>query len=157
MEKYDLNLFADYYQFYLQDDDIGKGIKGEHWTQQAVDMLLAVSPYGISIGTVRNMTVPVTIELHDKEPSIEKGRWDHINKCSMRIETGKIVVAGCMDDFAKALRIQVSPGCYQVIICYGSLNDISSDGLEGNDHYHLYIFLGVEIEPQIIKNRVNIS
>jgi len=101
------------------------------------------------------MTVPVTIEIHDKEPNIERDQWDHINKCSMRIETGRIMVAGCTDDFAKALRIEVHPGSYQVIICYGDLNDISSDGLTGNDHYHLYIFPGDEIEPQIIKNRIN--
>ncbi len=54
--RYDL--FADYFQFYLQDDDDSVGDLSEAWTEEAVERLLAVSRGVVGIATVRNMTVP---------------------------------------------------------------------------------------------------
>ncbi len=62
-------LFADYFQFYIQDENAA-GDLSLSWTQQAVAMLLALAPGTIGVGTVRNMTVPVTIKIFDSEPGI---------------------------------------------------------------------------------------
>ena len=58
--KHEFTLFADYFQFYLQDE-AASGDLSEAWTVDAVDRLLAVSPGVIGIGTVRNMDVPVEV------------------------------------------------------------------------------------------------
>jgi hypothetical protein len=56
-QRFEFKLFADYFQFYLQDERAG-GDLSESWTQEAVDRLLATAPGTIGVGTVRNMDVP---------------------------------------------------------------------------------------------------
>ena len=55
------DIFADYHQFYLQDDDQTFGDLSEAWTEEATERLLAVAPHVIGVGTVRNTTVPVSL------------------------------------------------------------------------------------------------
>jgi hypothetical protein len=146
-------IFADYHQFYLQDDDRSFGDLSEAWTQEATDRLLAVAPHVIGVGTVRNMSVPVLVAVHDSPPQMDAGKWDHMVKASLRIDTGRMVIAGCTDYFPDAARIEVRPGVYEAIICYENLASLSADGLEGNDHYHVHLYPGYEIEPAVIKRR----
>ena len=63
MKSFELALFADYFQFYIQDE-AAKGDLSEAWSEEATDRLLAIAPGTIGIGTVRNMEVPIigTIE-----------------------------------------------------------------------------------------------
>jgi len=42
-EVHELNLFADYFQFYLQDES-AEGDVSEAWTDEAVARMLAVTP-----------------------------------------------------------------------------------------------------------------
>src|SRR6516162_9287098 len=88
-----LDLFADYFQFYLQDEPV-EGNLGNSWTKEAVQRLLAIAPGTIGVGTVRNMTVPVTIEVRATEPEEDLSQWDHVTECSINVCSGKIVVAG---------------------------------------------------------------
>ena len=153
MRTFQYQIFADYHQFYLQDDDKSFGDLSEAWTQEATDRLLAVAPHVIGVGTVRNTTVPVSVVVHDFQPKIDAGEWDHIVTASFRVDSGRIVVAGCTDYYPDAARIEVKPGIYEAIICYANLASLSPDGLEGDDSYHIHLFLGHEIEPAIIKRR----
>jgi hypothetical protein len=146
-------IFADYHQFYLQDDDDSFGDLSEAWTQEATNRLLAVAPHCIGVGTVRNMPVPVSVIIHEAQPRIEPEEWDHITTASLQIDTGRIVVAGCTDYFPDAVRIEVEPGVYEVIICYSKLASLSSDGLKGEDSYHINLFPGRQIEPAVLKGR----
>lgn len=146
-------IFADYNQFYLQDDNQSFGDLSEAWTQVATDRLLAVAPHVIGIGTVRNMTVPVSVHVGESQPKISPDEWDHITTASLQVDTGRIVVAGCTDYYPDAARIEVTPGTYEVVICYSKLSSLSEDGLDGEDSYHVYLFLGREIEPAILKRR----
>src|SRR6267142_35118 len=149
------DIFADYHQFYLQDDDQSFGNLSQAWTQEATDRLLAVAPHVIGVGTVRNVTVPVSIAVHQSRPKIEEAEWDHITTASLRIDTGRIVVAGCTDYYPDAARIEVQSGVYEVIVCYRNLASLSSDGLDGEDSYHVHLFPGCEIRPATIKERKN--
>ena len=62
MSSYRYTLFADYFQFYLQDEKVD-GNLSDAWTEQAVQDLLAIAPGTIGVGAVRNMDVPVEVEL----------------------------------------------------------------------------------------------
>ena len=146
-------IFADYHQFYLQDDNISFGDLSQAWTDEATDRLLAVAPHVIGVGTVRNMTVPVSVVIHEAGPEIDPDAWDHIVTASLQIDTGKIVVAGCTDYYPDAARIEVKPGIYEAVICYANLDSLSPDGLEGKDEYHIHLFPGSAIPPAIIKKR----
>ena len=153
--NFQYEIFADYHQFYLQDDDQSFGDLSQAWTEEATDRLLAVAPHVLGVGTVRNVTVPVTVVVHESRPQIIQEDWDHITAASLRIDTGRIVVAGCTDYYPDAGRIEVEPGVYEAIVCYGNLALLSSDGLDGEDSYHVYLFPGREIQPITIKKRKN--
>jgi hypothetical protein len=146
-------IFADYHQFYLQDDDMSFGDLSNAWTDEATNRLLAVASHVIGVGTVRNMKVPVSVVIHESSPKINPGEWDHITTASLQIDSGRIVVAGCTDYYPDAARIEVKPGVYEAIICYANLASLSPDGLKGEDSYHIHLFPGREIPPAILKKR----
>jgi hypothetical protein len=139
MRNYELSLFADYYQFYFQDDDPAFGDLSEAWTDEAVDILLAVSDHVIGVGTVRNMDVPVHVSVQTVLPDLESPEWDRLNRASLRVDTGRIVFAGCTDYLPDAFRVEVEPGDYDVLVAYKNLEDVSEDGLEGRDSYHVFL------------------
>lgn len=137
-----LELFADYFQFYIQDEQV-KGDLSTSWTQEAVDRLLATTEGTLGIGTVRNMTVPVTIRIYENEPSFlldEQNEIDLINESDLEVHSGKILVAGCTDYFPDATRIEVSNGIYRARIYYGNLDKLSENGLEGDDFYIVHLW-----------------
>lgn len=111
-QKHSFTLFADYYQFYLQDEAVA-GDLSESWTPDAVDRLLALGPGVIGVGTVRNMDVPVEVEVLSGPPDEDLTAWDRVNECSIRFTTGRAVIAGCTDYFPGAARITVGTGDYR--------------------------------------------
>ena len=152
IQKFHFELFADYFQLYIQDESV-KGDLSDSWTQEAVDRLLAATDGTIGVGTVRNVTVPLDIEVHESEPREPLDRWDQVNECSIEVASGRLVVAGCTDYFAEAARIMVPPGTYFARICYGELDSLSEDGLEGNDRYLVQLWPGGSSLPRVIKCR----
>lgn len=138
-QTYRFELFADYFQFYLLDD---KGFPNvaNIWTKDSFSRKLAVGEGIIVTGTARNMNVPVTIKIQHKEPMLELDKWDKVNECSLTVTSGKIVVMGATDLYNNAPRINVQPGIYRVRVHYGSLDNLSEDGLEGEDHYELILW-----------------
>ena len=148
----EFNIFADYFQFYLQDEN-AKGDLSESWTQEAVDRLLALAPGTIGVGTVRNMDVPVVVEIADGAPVDNLSEWDQINECSVDVPSGRLVIAGCTDYFPDARRIELAPEAYRARIYYGDLDSLSADGLDGRDHYRIVLWRA-ESEPlKIVKQR----
>jgi len=151
MAEYQFDLFADYYQFYLQDEQAA-GDLSNSWTEQAIKDRLALAPGTIGIGTARNTTVPVMVVIHSSAPDEENpARWSHINECSLDLPSGRIVVAGCTDYFPDASRIDVKPGQYRARIYYGGLDTISEDGLAGSDNYKIVLWPDSQIEYQVLK------
>src|SRR5688572_6120135 len=142
MQRHELQLFADYHQFYIQDDDSRFGNLSEAWTDEATDQLLAVAPHVVGIGTVRNVEVPVTVEVHEKRPALDLAAWDQVNLASVQVDSGRLVVAGCTDYFPDAFRIKVKPGTYEVLVCYAGLRILSDDGLSGGDRYLVALYPG---------------
>jgi hypothetical protein len=68
------------------------------------------------VGTVRNMSVPVLVEVSDGKPVEDWSNWDHVNECTLDVQSGRIIVAGCTDHFPDAARIDVLPGSYRAQI-----------------------------------------
>lgn len=153
MRRMTYTLFADYFQFYLQDESV-EGNLGDSWDETACSRMLAIAPGTIGVSTVRNMTVPVAVEIHDHEPPNDAEAWDHVTECSIVVSSGKVVIAGCTDFFPDAARIEIAPGIYAVRVSYGALNSLSEDELEGEDRYRVQLWLSVGGEPRVIKQRM---
>jgi hypothetical protein len=152
MQMRHFRLFADYFQFYLQDES-AEGDLSSSWTDETVAQLLALAPGTIGVGTVRDMEVPVDLELRDDSPSDDLNVWDHVNECSIEVPSGRIVVAGCTDYFPDATRVEVRPGTYRARICYGGLDTLSEDGLEGDDHYKIVLWPSPAEDMRVLKQR----
>lgn len=153
MQSHRLELFADYHQFYLQDEAAG-GDLSDAWSQDAVQRMLAVSDGVVGVGTVRNMDVPVTIEFLDFEPPTDLTRFDHVAEGSLVVVRGPIVVAGCTDYFPDAARFDLMPGTYRVRLSVSGFDTISEDGLDGQDHYLVQLWQAPPIEPTVLKQGV---
>lgn len=145
MRKFDYKLFADYFQFYIQDESAPDLDPNVLWPQEAVDRHLAVAPGHVVVGTVRNMTVPVTVEI------VDSALWDQINECNLEAPSGRLVIAGCTDYFPEAARIAVLPGSYRVRLYYGKLDSLSEDGLNGDDHYRLVLWQAHSAPLRVLK------
>ena len=152
MSRYELILFADYHQFYIQDENVD-GYLSDAWTDEAVERLLAVAPGTVGIGTVRNVDVPVTIAILEHEPVLDTDKFDQVVECSIAVESGAIVAAGCTDYFPDAARIKIPPGPYRVRASFEGLDSVSADGLEGNDQYHLQLWPAAMGLVEILKQR----
>ncbi len=152
MRRLDLELFADYFQFYVQDEP-ANGDLSDAWNSETEARLLAVAPGVVGVGTVRNMAVPVTIEILSSEPTSDFDTPDHVVECSLLVKSGRIVAAGCTDYFPDATRIEVPSGMYRVRVSYSGLTPRSTDGLEGYDRYLLQLWQAPAVEPSVLKQR----
>jgi hypothetical protein len=130
-------LFADYFQFYLQDDARTAGGDDDAWTPEAMTARVANGDRFVAIGAARNLDVPVTVELADRSPEIDSGA-SHIVEADLVVSTGRVVVAGCTDEFEHAARIPVEVGRYRVRVTY-RLRSADDDGF--GDYYDYVVEL----------------
>jgi hypothetical protein len=141
MQRRDLELFADYNQFYLQDEP-ASGDLSEAWTDEAVERLLALAPGTVGVGTASNGVVPVAVEVLPDEPAEPLEPYDQVNECSLEIAHGPLVVAGCTDYFPEAARIPIAPGVYRVRVSYC---------LSREERYLVQLWQAPRIEPVVVK------
>jgi hypothetical protein len=139
-----LTLFADYFQFSIEDENAEDSDFGDKWTISAIESLLAIGDKGksIGIGTVRNMTVPIALKVFSSEPPVQIDKLENvgqINECDLEITSGKVVVIG-IDYYPDAKRIELENGIYRLRIYYGNLNTLSEDGLDGDDFYEIHLW-----------------
>jgi len=152
MQSHRLRLFADYHQFYLQDE-AAQGDLSNAWDQAAMDRMLAVSSGVVGIGTARDMEVDVTIEFHASAPPLDLAVADHVVEASLVVMRGPLVVAGCTDYRPDAARFALAPGTYRVRLSVRGLDTISEDGLDGQDHYCVQLWQAPSIEPTVLRQR----
>lgn len=150
MQTHRFELFADYFQFYLQDEAV-EGDLSDSWMEQAHVRRLALAPGTIGVRTARSMDVPVVVEVRQSEPVEDLAAWDHAIECSIDVISGRLVVAGCTDYFQDAARIDVVPGCYRVRVLSGALGSLNANGLEGDDHYKVVLWRAPLDEVRILK------
>lgn len=152
MPYYKLTLFADYHQFYIQDEGIDSNLS-DAWTDTAIERLLAVTPGTVGIGTVSNSDVPVTIAVLEHEPLLDADKFDHVVECSIAVKSGTIVAAGCTDYFPDAVRIKLPAVSYRVRASFEGIDSVSANGLVGSDHYHLQLWPAPMGPVQVRKQR----
>lgn len=143
IKKLNFEIFADYHQFYLEDEN-SPHRTDQIWTEENFQQMLAVSGKLVAIGTARNVTVPVSIEFHDEEPVLEFEKYSRVNECSLKVTSDKLILTGCTDYLPDAARIEVEPAIYRVRVCYGNLETVTNE-LEGEDFYVLQLWKDAEM------------
>jgi hypothetical protein len=73
----------------------------------------------------------------EREPLFDPEKFDQVIECSVALESGSIVAAGCTDYFPDAVRIKIPSGPFRVRVSFEGIDSLSAEGLKGNDQYHL--------------------
>lgn len=136
-KQFKFELFADFHQFYVMDAGINPQAP-DIWTNADVSHRALAADHIVVICPIRNMTVPVTLELYEAEPNIDLAPYDHAVRCSLDLPTGQLQVHECTG--GETLRQAVTPGLYAVLALYSGLNTIDEMGLEGDDAYRLVLW-----------------
>ena len=151
-QQHSLDLFADYFQFYVCDGDFQTDT-ATLWDDTTTDRMLAVGPGLIAVGTARNMDVPLSLEVFSSEPVSDISDWDQVIECALALPSGTVIAFGCTDVQDDAERFQVDPGSYLARVSYGNLADLSDNGLEGNDRYRVQLWPGKTDGVTVVKRR----
>ena len=95
VQAHDLEIFADYFQFYVQDAETAENF-AEGWTEESVAAMFVSKNTALAIGTARNMHVPVRLEVHESRPA-EPDSWERQNTAALAVNSGRLQVIGCTD------------------------------------------------------------
>lgn len=135
-------LFADYFQFYVADSCF-KTDTGTIWDISSTDRLVATGTDLIAIGTARNMGVPVLVEIGSTPPEDDFADWQQVVDCSLAVPSGSIVLLGCTDYLPDALHEPVSEKHFAARVSFRGLDQLSDDGLDGEDIYRIQLWPGM--------------
>ena len=150
MTVHKLNLFADYFQFLIFDED--SQYDSLDWSSEAVEKMLAGGTDCVSIGTLRNVTVPVEIHLLGSEPELDLASYDNVAVGSVSIPSGHMIIMGCTDYQPDALKVQVVPGTYRILSLAQGIGTIETEWDPADDLYVVYLWPGPEREPGLVKS-----
>ena len=148
MQRKSFEVLVDYYQFYLWDKGTDPAAP-EDYTDEDCTRRIKTGPNVVAICPVRNMRVPVEVEIHDVEPSYDAEKWDHIAECSLDIPTGVLEVHECTG--GPVAEFTVSPGTYRVRAFFGKLVSLDESGMEGEDYYTVILWPGKKGNVTVLK------
>lgn len=142
-------IFADYFQIYLRDD--AHPDLPDDYSPESLARRLIVGRHGVIMQTARNMTVPVSVEWHDRRPAPDLGLYQHVVEASFEAPTGWLVLAGLTDDEASAPRLAVRPGPVGIVAGQAGLDTLSDDGLDGADRYDVMLWQAEASVPLTVR------
>lgn len=132
-------LFADYHQVYLCDA-VRPPTLPDEWRQEDLRQRVTLADRALVLSTARNVEVPVKVELHGTRPTPDLALVDHAVEASLRVPSGKLVIAGLTDDIKAAARLAVPAGELRALVLFTGLGSLSEDGLEGDDRYTVHLW-----------------
>lgn len=151
-----LELFADYFQIHILDEDSDADFS-DVWTAQTVLDGLGVAEGGLAIGTDVNFTVAVAVHLLAYQPDDDSGDFDHVVEASLNLASGRLVVLGCTDDVDAAARFDMPTGWIRIRasrrgLAAAALPDLNGEGeAEDTEEIQLEAWPAPYSEPRIIK------
>ena len=147
-----LTVFADYYQFYLQDlqaylewlgsQGTDPDLPPAGWTSEAVDIhRIGVEPNSLSVGTARNDWVEAVLRFHPGEPHAWATGAQHVVEADLDVPNGDLAVYGPTVDPDHGHHISITRGRYRVRVSYvpsgPSATEASGAGYGDHFMYHV--------------------
>ncbi|GLK56696.1 hypothetical protein JOD31_002729 [Methylopila capsulata] len=145
---YEGEIFADYFQIYLRDEDHAE--LPEDYSDESIARRVVAGAHGIVVHTARNMSVPVRVEWLDQRPAPDIDAFDHVADAGFSSPTGRLVLAGMTDDEATAPRLAVPAGPIGLRVSFSGLDTLSDDGLDGADRYLVQLWPESECPPLLV-------
>jgi hypothetical protein len=149
--SFKFDIFADYFQFLLMDESSQDACTAV-WSDEAVERMLVAGSTSVSLGTLRNVTVPVSVNISIAEPTVNLERFDHAVSASLSVPSGQLVVMGCTGYLPEAPRIKVPAGTYQLLYLASGLGSITYESDPADDQYCVYLWPGSSHEPALLKH-----
>jgi hypothetical protein len=146
LKRYEI--FADYYQFYLWDE----GERPEaptDYTEEDICRRIKAAPFMVVIQPVRNMDVPLEVEVAETSPALVLEGWDHIAEASIELPSGRLEIHESTGGSIDVLPLL--PGTYRARAYFGGLNTLSDDGLDGDDHYRVVLWPAPFAPVEVLK------
>ncbi|MRT29779.1 hypothetical protein [Herbaspirillum sp. CAH-3] len=150
MAKYRWPIFADYFQFIVQDEE-SKDDFGELWRGAPVGMMVAAGETALSFGTLRNVDVQVELRVVDEPPEIQLDECDHGVEGAFASPTGKLLALGCTENFKDASRLEIAPGSYGFIYLISGADTVQNEWEPAEDLYSVYIWPAAKRELRPVK------
>ena len=150
---YELEIFADYFQIYLEDENSNIDVS-DSFSEPLSDRVVfdPTTRNGFVLITARNMTVPLEIGVLEQNPLNDNFvNWDHVIECSIELPSGRLMIMGCTDYRPDALRIPLKPTTYRARLYYGKLDTLINNGLDGDDHYRIDLWEEAFKLPKVLK------
>ena len=139
MTIHQFDIFADYFQLYLMDDEADDDTS-EIWTDEALDIKLAIAKNTVAVGTYRNIDVKFELEVLESEPKVDLNEWDHASLGFVSFPSGKCVVYGCTDYLPDATRIELPKGYYALLSLAKGLDSITVEWESADDLYKVILW-----------------
>lgn len=148
--KMKYTVFADYNQIYLQTENADFDPL-KLCTTLAVENRFFGQDNLFCFMTARNMDVPVTVEIYEDRPDLRLEGFDHIIESHITTDDGVLIMMGATESFDDAPRITVAKGGNAIRISMKNLDDLSGDGLDGNDEYLVQIWKCSAMTSKVVK------
>ena len=148
IHRVQLQVFADYHQFYLVDGGLPWAAP-EDWSDADLQNGAKVAESVMVICPARNMSVPVEVSTFATQPPIELAAHDHVVEASLSLPTGLLQLSQCTGP--DLLRLSLEAGDYRVRAMFAGLSTIEEDGLEGRDTYTVQVWRGALQELIVLK------
>ncbi len=155
MSKHQLEIFADYFQIWLEDKETLRGRKFEpKFIDQHLSDRVWVCPQMIVMFTARNATVPVVLEIGNTTPDDQDlTNWDHVVEASIEVVSSALTIAG-LNDTIELIHHGYLNTTYRVRMYHANLDKLSEDGLDGDDHYQIVIWPDAYKDVVVLKRWV---
>jgi hypothetical protein len=114
--------YVDYHQFHLQDSNAPKGSLGDAWTDEAQARDVAVAPFIVGVGTERNASVWLDLEVHDTKPELKITKnLRRVVECSLDLPSGKLIITCPAEPGGH--QVLLTPSCYRLRVHFGKLSE----------------------------------
>lgn len=151
MHRHEFTIFADYHMMYLCDDELAPFMP-EDVTKEDIYFRLRAEAHIMVVHTRRSSTVPVVVEVHTSEPTLDLLLWDHVTECTLEVPSGRLILAGTTDYLPDSPRVALPrPGSYRVRVLRGALDSLRNYGLDGDDHYVFALWSAPYAESRVVK------
>lgn len=94
--------------------------------------------------------MPLEVQVGATPPTSDLVGWDRVVEASLALPSGVLVLHGPSDYLPAAPHLTLAPGTYRLRAYFGGLDTLSSDGLEGADHYKVVLWPGAEQELTVL-------